>query len=216
MFFPKRAMPLAFLCVVLMGCASTDLDSSADEFVRSNPQDSQNLSRLTAGDVLELSVEVDGNMEVSLHRAEINANGVATFPLVGDLRVGGLELFLARSVIAKAYSAYYVNVPVIMVNLVNSQAEQEWGYVTITGRISNPGRVQVKSARGIKLTELIQKAGGFSASAKRREIRITRTDSSGKRLRITVDYDAIGSKGNVDADITLFAGDVVYVPERIF
>ena len=59
-----------------------------------------------------------------MHRAEINENGMATFPLVGDLRVGGLELFLARSVISKAYSAYYVNPPVIMVNLVDSPAEQ--------------------------------------------------------------------------------------------
>lgn len=210
----------ALFCIFMMsviGCSTNDGIVEATDFAESSLRGvPAKAAQLEPGDSIDISVEVDGRVEVPLHRASINFNGIATLPIVGDVKISGLSLNIARSVIAKRYGALYVSEPVIMLTLVEAPGEGEWGYVTVTGRIGRPGRVQVMSNQGIKLTELIQEAGGFSPSAKRSDIRITRTESNGKRTRVSVDYEAIGEKGDIDADISLYDGDIVYVPERIF
>ncbi len=214
-FFAMAALGLGV--AVVAGCNGWDSPSvSTRDFAQRNPRGMAHAGQLSEGDTIELSVEVDGNMEVSMHRATINPYGVATLPLVGDVRIGGLKVDAARDVIAKAYAAYYVSSPLVMLNSVEDAGDGEWGYVTVTGKVLQPGRVQVKSSRGMNLTEVIQQSGGFAASAKRNDIRVTRTDSGGRRLRVSVNYEDIGLKGDVDADLSLFDGDIVYVPERMF
>ena len=62
----------------------------------------------------------------------------------------------------------------------------------------------------------IQLAGGLSSSAKLTGIRITRKNGSGKGQQLNVDLKAVGASGDVEGDVGLRAGDVVYVPERVF
>ena len=208
------------LCAVFIGlvagCATMESGSSAtSRFALGNKGTSQ-ARPLTSGDEIEVSVEVDGIMEVSLHRAEISHQGMVTLPLVGDVKVGGLKLAAARDVIVKTYGAYYVNLPVVMLALADGGAIGEWGSVTVLGRVSKPGRVPLQSQEGINLSAAVQMAGGFAPSAKTSEIRITRTDELGMRTQVTVDFKQIGQKGNANADIMLIEDDIVYVPERIF
>jgi protein involved in polysaccharide export with SLBB domain len=61
----------------------------------------------------------------------------------------------------------------------------------------------------------IQQAGGLDTSARSSSIRLTRRQTDGKTERISVDFTAIG-EGKVENDILLQAGDVIYVPERVF
>lgn len=173
-------------------------------------------NKLMPGDAVDLSVEVDGRLEVASHRGVINSQGIATFPLIGDVKIGGFTLGAARGTISKAYSAFFVRSPVIMINTVGEQDEGEWGFVTVTGRVGRPGRVRIPSSKGIKLTTAIQESGGFAGSAKKSEVRISRTNPEGRKLRVSVNYNTIGQDGNVDADVDLKDGDIVYVPERIF
>jgi polysaccharide export outer membrane protein len=171
---------------------------------------------LSPGDSVKLSVEVDGVMEVSEHPAEINRGGMVTLPLVGDVKVGGLTLAEARDSIAKTYGEYYVNPPVVMLTLAGDGSGGEWGYVTVLGRVNQPGRVPLQSPDGINLSAAVQLAEGFAPSARTSAIKVTRTDELGLQTRVTVDFEEIGEAGNVNADILLFEGDIVHVPERIF
>ena len=208
---------LAVPALLYTGCASSGTtDVSTREFVQSTPGQPSTTSKLAAGDTIEVSVEVDGNMEVFSHRAQINQQGMATLPLVGDVEISGYTLSEARGIIAKTYGAYYVNPPVIMLSLAVEPGDGEWGAVTVMGRIGRPGRVALRSQNGINLTEAIQEAGGFSGSAKKNDIRISREGRDGKRIKISVDFDGIGRQGNAEADVKLMDGDIVYVPERIF
>ena len=211
-------MVLIGMTVVLQSGCSSPSDSSimARDLFQIVTTKAVQVAKLSPGDTFELSVEVDGSMEIAMHRAIINAQGVATLPLIGDVRIGGLTLDEARSLIAKAYGVYYVNPPVIMINLATGQGDSEWGFVTVTGRVEQPGRVQIQSPKGMKLTEVIQRAGGFATSAKKNEILISRTNKDGTKIQISVDYNEIGQQGNMEADIDLLNGDIVYVPERIF
>jgi protein involved in polysaccharide export with SLBB domain len=103
-----------------------------------------------------------------------------------------------------------------MVTVLDEGVAGEWGNVTVLGRVNKPGLVALTSHRGINLSAAIQAVGGFSSSAKTSGIRISRTDEDGKKLQVTVDFEQIGLAGNAEADLLLMAGDIIYVPERIF
>lgn len=203
--------------VLFAGCATMDSSSTAGHrFNLSTSARSAKARELASGDSVEVSVEVDGTMEVSMHRAEINYQGVVTLPLVGDVKIGGMMLSRARDVIAKAYIPYYVQPPVVMLELMDSDAIGEWGFVTVLGRVNKPGPVPLLSQKGINLSAAIQTAGGFATSAKTSDIRVSRTDELGLKTRVSVDFEEIGEEGNTYADILLIDGDIVHVPERIF
>lgn len=211
-----RTILAAGILAVLMGCTTTGTSKkTAAGFSGGNSSGSQSRA-LEAGDGVEVSVEVDGHMEVTLHRAELNHQGVITLPLIGDVKVGGLKLAEARSVITGTYSAYYVNPPVIMLRMMDTDAVGEWGYVTVLGKVNKPGRVPLQSHNGINLSAAVQLAGGFAPSAKQSEIRVTRKNPDGNTTKGTIDFRQIGESGNADADILLIDGDIVFVPERIF
>ncbi len=199
------------------GCVTSGgASTSTQEFSKNKPTKASLPSELAVGNTVELSVEVDGNMEVLSHRAQINQQGMVTLPLVGDVKISGYTLSKARSTIAKTYGAYYVNPPVIMLSLQVDPEDGEWGAVIVMGRVIQPGRVPLRSQNGMNLTEAIQAAGGFAPSANKSKIRVSRTDKDGKKLKVYVDFEEIGQKGDMDSDIKLIDGDIIYVPQRIF
>jgi protein involved in polysaccharide export with SLBB domain len=202
---------------LLLGCSTSDTTTVESQVLFKNSADAPILvSKLVVGDSIELSVEVEGTMEVRQHRSEVNHQGMVTLPLVGDLKIGGMKIDEAKRTILKTYGAYYVNPPIVMLALVNDDAVSEWGTVTVLGKVASPGPIALRSSSGIKLTEAINGAGGFSGSAKKSDIRISRVHADGRKVRTSVDYEEIGLEGNAKADIKLIDGDIIYVPERIF
>lgn len=112
----SRFSILMLSLALLAGCNTSEITPvSAETFntEQKTPENSE-ASKLAAGESVELSVEVDGQMEVAEHRATINEAGMVTLPLVGDVKVGNKSLSDARAEIASTYSSYYVNTPVIM------------------------------------------------------------------------------------------------------
>jgi len=217
-----RSLVLSTLLVLfgftMSGCETADVTTvTSQDFQSSHPVDATvEQADLAAGDVIQVSVEVDGHTEIPLHQATINYLGYVTLPLVGDVHVGGVSLDVARSLIAKRYGVYYVAEPVIMLSLVTEDGTSGWGQVSVMGRVNNPGPVALPSGSGMKLSAAIQAAGGFAPSAKTSEIQITRIDRRGRKLRVVVDFDKIGTAGDADADIQLMGGDIVNIPERIW
>lgn len=206
---------LAGVGVLVSGCNTTDTESPRG-FSTTGKGFGSSARSLEPGDSIEVSIEVDGRMEVTSHRAELSNQGFVTLPLVGDVKVGGMKLTSARKTIANSYSAYYVNPPVVMLAYVGDDVGGEWGYVTVLGRVSKPGQVAITSKNGINLSAAIQLAGGFAPSAKQSDVKVTRTDKNGRKMKVSVDFEQIGQSGNAEADILLIEGDIVYVPERIF
>jgi polysaccharide export outer membrane protein len=217
-----RSLVFSILSLILLiftsGCATTDatLVQPQDFQAASALMASQSTAVLTVGNMIEISVEVDGRSEVPVQQATINRNGFVTLPLIGDVYVSGMDVNAARSAISKRYSSLYVSPPVIMLSLVSEDNMSEWGQVSVMGRVENPGPVPVPSGAGIKLSAAIQAAGGFAPSAKTSEIQVTRLDKRGRRLRVIINFDEIGASGNAGADLNLMDGDIVNIPERLW
>ena len=199
--------------VLVSGCAGPDAEITDAGYFSSTGSSAMRVAELSSGDTIEVSVEVDGRVEVSPHQASINHMGYVTLPLVGDVHIGGVGIDVARSVITQRYNAYYVSDPVVMVAMAG-EGGSGWGQVSVLGRVETPGPVDLASGAGIRLSAAIQEAGGFAPSANTSKIQVTRVDKRGRKLRVVVDFDEIGKSGNAEEDLMLIAGDIVNVPER--
>ena len=67
------------------------------------------------------------------------------------------------------------------------------------------------------MSRAILRAGGFTAFANERKVKITRATGSTKddKLTFIVDVKRIFENGDTTSDVTLQPGDLIFVPERL-
>lgn len=94
-----------------------------------------------------------------------------------------------------------------------SEAQKE-RFVTVTGEVSQPGRVPFSPGRGLTIADAITRAGGFTRLGDIRRVKLTRRGANGTTTESVIDVNAIMKAGGRDAP-QLEDGDVVYVPRRI-
>ena len=83
--------------------------------------------------------------------------------------------------------------------------------VTLLGRIRSPGVYQISGS--LRLSRLIAQAGGFAEFAKGSAVTLIRAKS---KQVLKVDLEAVIKNGEVDKDVELQDGDIVFVAERMF
>ncbi len=169
------------------------------------------------GLLIKVTVFAGGKKEVDEPFKRVSVGGIITLPLVGYIKVEGLTLRDLSAMLKTQYSAYLRD-PSIDVDFVletGDSAISPWGYITVLGRVKKPGRVNIPPTQDLTLSMAVQFAGGLDTSAKIYGIKISR-EKNGQTEQIEVDLQSVGSKGEVDSDIKLYPGDVVYVPERVF
>ncbi len=172
---------------------------------------------LRPGLVLTLTVTASGRQEVNEPKRRVSASGTITLPLIGSIKVDGLTIEQLSRDLTKAYAEYLHN-PMVDVDFVideSAGAVSPWGYVTVLGRVKQPGRIGMPPTLDLSLSMAIQLAGGLDTSAKLKGIKITRK-TNGKGKQFHVNLQAVGADGHVESDVKLKAGDIVYVPQRMF
>ena len=173
---------------------------------------------LSDGYVLTVSVMVAGAKEVDIKGARIREDGLLDLPLLGPVKARGLTLKEFNDYLKREYGRRFFVDPRVTVSfdLSGETDMYPWGYVTVLGRVNDPGRVRIPATRDLTITQCIQKTGGFIKYAKKSSILITRRDpETGKAKEFSVDFKRMaGSKD--DKDLLLKSGDVVYVPEVLF
>ena len=172
---------------------------------------------LRPGLVLTLTVTASGRKEVDEPKRRVSASGTITLPLIGSIKVDGLTIEQLSRDLTKAYAEYLHN-PMVDVDFVideSAGAVSPWGYVTVLGRVKQPGRIGMPPTLDLSLSMAIQLAGGLDTSAKLKGIKITRK-TNGKGKQFHVNLQAVGADGHVESDVKLKAGDIVYVPQRMF
>ena len=162
-------------------------------------------TKLDPGDVFD--VRVYGEDELS-NTYRVSRDGAIDFPLVGRVAVEGLEPSEVASRLAKQLrdDQFLVNPQVsVFVKEYNSKR------VSVVGAVAKPGTFPLTT--GMTVVQAITLAGGFSNLADRNGTVLTRkTDDGTVRYRIRVDKVTSGQS----PDFPLAAGDIIYVPERLF
>ncbi len=165
---------------------------------------------------LSVTVRVAGREEFSEGFRQVTEGGTLDLPLIGKVDVAGLRLIEVNALLTERYRAYLVD-PHVVVEFAQPDDSRisPWGFVTVLGRVRNPGQIPLPPTHDLTVSAAIQQAGGLLASARDSSIRVTRREEDGTVSRIYVNLRA-HARGQSDEDAVLRAGDVVFVPESFW
>jgi protein involved in polysaccharide export with SLBB domain len=203
-----------FLCLLagMTGCRS------APPFGHGEAGKNVEEVKLRPGLVISMSVLVAGKKEIDEPSKRVSDGGTVVLPLLGEMEVADLTLNELQGKLTDRYKKYFIQPQVILefVRDTDSEGISPWGFVTVLGRVSKPGRIAIPATRDMTVSGAIQKAGGFAPSAKDTAILVTRSFPNGKTEKRTINLRAVGTAGRLGEDIILEADDVVFVPEMMF
>lgn len=189
------------ICILFSGflCAAEDkgadaktLDFSSQEYV------------LGAGDMLRILVY--GSQDLTTE-ARISATGTITFPLLGELKLGGLTPTAAEKKISDSLEkGGLVKQP--HVNLVVLQYQSQ--YVSVLGDVYKPGRFSLD--RPSTLSDALALAGGATPNGSD-IVTLIRT-KEGKTTKQDYDLRELLIKGKAEGNPMVVANDIVFVNAR--
>jgi len=175
--------------------------------------------RLLNGMQIMVSVMVQGRVEHATEIQRVNHSGEIGLPLLKNVKVTGKDLVEVEKMLTEKYSEFYVG-PLVNLEVMGdttNPSQSPWGFVTILGNVASPGPLAMPPTQLLTISGAVKFAGGFSASANKGSIRIFRPHPEDDTVEtIRVDLDDLAKKGKHAEDVSLRAGDVVYIPERIF
>lgn len=163
----------------------------------------------------DTSLHVRDTFEVTVYgepdlsgKHRVAEDGSITFPLLGKLIVDGKHAVAIADMIRDALIKQGIlKRPDVSVFVVERQSKQ----IAIMGAIAKPGSYPLTA--GMSLMQAIGAAGGLTPLSRGSEAVLTR-QVNGARKRFRVDVEGI-TQGRAP-DFGMQAGDILYVPERIF
>ena len=206
--------PVLLLCGVLAGGGCRSTPPFGDVAVAKNTE----IAKLRPGLMVSMTVLVAGNKEVDEPAKRISDDGTIVLPLLGEMSVLDMTLQEFQDKLTEKYQKYFVKPQVILefARDVAGEGLSPWGFVTVLGRVKNPGRIAIPATRDMTVSGAIQKTGGFAPSAKENAILVTRLLPDGRTETRNINLKAVGAAGRLEEDIVLEANDVVFVPEAMF
>jgi len=160
---------------------------------------------LGAGDVF--TVRVYGEDDLS-NEYRIAQDGSIDFPLVGRIEVEGHEPTEVADLIASRLREREMLISPQVSVVVDQYNSKRFN---VMGAVAQPGTFPMTA--GLTVVQAISLAGGLTALASGNSVVVSRrVDGELKRYRIPV---SDVSRGEAE-DFPLRAGDIVYVPERLF
>lgn len=124
----------------------------------------------------------------------VQINGVATFPIVGDMKVAGLSIFEAELALAEKFNAVYKD-SFVKLRINNRR-------VFVLG--APGGQVVPIPNENTSLIEILATAGGVQFGAKAHNIRLIRGDEV-----FLVDLSTVS--GMMKTELKVASGDVIYI-----
>ncbi|WP_338758396.1 polysaccharide export protein EpsE [Massilia sp. METH4] len=156
---------------------------------------------LGPGDIVKISVY--NNPDLGLE-TRIGDSGNITFPLIGQVQVGGLTVPSAERKISEALDKggfiKRAQVNIIVTSILSQQ-------VSVLGQVNRPGRYPLDARRS--LLDVLALAGGFGPEAGDTLNLIRNRD--GQVSKQVIDVVEMVRKGDLNKDVELAANDVIYV-----
>lgn len=170
---------------------------------------------LRTGLVVKFSLRVGDRLEVEPMRLQVMDKGEIVFPMVGTVACDGLTLPHLKRALETRYSAFYREPQISLEFIYEPNSVSPWGRVLVQGRVAGEGWVNIPPTRDLTVSRAIQVSGGYASSAKKSAIIVTRRKPGGRKEVLKVDLERVGRKGEIERDIRLLPGDVVYVPQSV-
>jgi polysaccharide export outer membrane protein len=163
---------------------------------------------LKPSDVVSIEVYQEEDLD---KQVRVEGDGSIALSLIGKVKVAGMTVAEAQSLITDLYNRDYLVDPQVSMIVVSFSAK----VVRILGSINSPGVVQIPPDRDLTLTEAIAGANGVSRLGNPKSITIKRVGEGGRARQMEVNFSRILTDPNVK-DIILQEGDTIWIPERVF
>lgn len=201
-----RVIGLGSLMVVLFGCNSTQLSQI--------PQDQQNVEAdytyvVGPGDRMEIFVW--GNEELTVNDVEVRPDGKISTRLVENIEASGkTPSQLARDIEA-AYSEYVKSavVSVILDEFEGVPSQQ----VRVVGEAQEPLKIPFR--KHMTLLDVMVEVGGLTEFADGNKSVLIRS-AGGNQSSYNIRLEDLLEEGDISANVAMFPGDIVIIPEAWF
>ncbi len=128
----------------------------------------------------------------------IEADSTAAIPYTGPVKIGGLTLSEAETIVAERLAEYVKN-PIVEIRVLNRE-------VTILGEVNAPGNYLLEKELNT-LIEYIGKAQGLNFYANAEKVQVVRDN-------ISYEIDLTTLSSFAEKNIYLQARDIIYVPSK--
>lgn len=204
----RLAMTLVIVVLLLFqtGCVSTPTRTTADSAVPQEPAKSEYL--IGPGDQLQVFVWQNPELSVSV---PVRPDGAISIPLVEDLpAVGKTPAALGRD-IEERLTRYIRNpkVTVIVTKFVGALSEQ----VRVIGQAMKPQALPYRE--NMTLLDVMIDVGGLTEYAAGNRAKLVR-QYGGQKKEIKVRLEDLLKEGDVSANMKIFPGDILIIPESWF
>ena len=208
--WPWRAAEIVVVGIVLQFCLSSAAMAQAARQQQSATQPVPTVSpaqeyRLGAGDVVRVNVFQNPDLSIE---TRITEAGVVSYPLLGNITLGGLTVTEAERVIANGLrNGNFVKQPQVTLLVLQVRGNQ----VSVLGQVNRPGRYPLEVA-DMRLTDVLATAGGTGPNGA--ELVVVTGTRKGQPFRVEVDLPTLFSQNGRDKDILLLNGDTVWVDRQ--
>ncbi len=219
-------LALFFFGVLLSGCAeeqfkaNTDLkqfqkvSQEAEKVAANDTAEKEPPPSLAAGDIGDYLLGPGDLIQVTVFETQelnaevrVSSRGHISLPLLDAVEVRNLTAAEAEEKIETLLKAKYLQDPHVSIFIKEHVSKQ----ITLVGSFKKPGTYDYVSKR--KLLDVIAIAEGLSEKAGSAAY-ITRYDEkSRKNINYFIDLDQLVRKGNMQQNVTIMGGDVIFIPE---
>lgn len=201
-----RLVGLSSVVVALFGCGSTQLAGV--------PEDQKDMEAdytyvIGPGDSME--VFVWGNEELTVGNVKVRPDGKITTRLVENIEASGKTPSQLARDIEKSYSEYVKSAVVsVIVDRFEGVPSQQ---VRVVGEASKPKKSPYK--KHMTVLDLMIEVGGLTEFADGNKAVLIRT-LDGTQNTYQLRLDDLLASGDISANVALFPGDIVIIPEAWF
>jgi polysaccharide export outer membrane protein len=193
----KHTVLPAFLRLLLVG-----LLMGGGVALQAQPQQDKQDYPLSVGD--SIRVQVFQNPDLALE-TRVSENGTITYPLIGEVVVGGLSIASAEKKIANALqSGGFIQQPQVNIAITQIRGNQ----VSVLGQVNRPGRFPLDTSN-TRVSDMLANAGGTTQGGD--DIVIVTGSRKGTPFRKKIDVPSIYLDEKTQDDIVLQGGDTIYV-----
>ena len=158
--------------------------------------------RLGAGD--SIGVQVYQSPDLTLE-SRVSESGVISYPLIGNVQLGGLSLVEAEKTIADALrSGGFVRSPQVNITLRQVRGNQ----VAVLGQVNRPGRFPLETVN-TRVSDMLATAGGVTPTGD--DVLIVTGQRQGQAFRRVIDIPGLFLNQKPEDDIVVAGGDTLYV-----
>jgi polysaccharide export outer membrane protein len=192
------SLAAVWVVVAMAGCGPSGIAAVP-------PSTGQDDTTLGAGDVFDVRVYGEADLTSNYRVAQ---DGTIDFPYIGRVRVAGLEPTEIADLLEERLREGGVLVnPQVSVFVTEYSSKR----ISVTGAVRNPGNYPI--APGLTTLQAVGLAGGTTDLANRNGAILTRrVNGEMRRYAVPLDSITVGTH----EDFRVQAGDIIYVPERLF